>query len=175
MACSQTLSGIVRDCLSNIGGIVEVYLANKADVSAVTVSTNKVTGITMDGAAKFHKYSFNRNTGSLTSTYTIDPANGTRFVTSDLVLQFSRMETTKRVEISALAAADLCAIVKDANGVYHFLGKDDALYASAGDGQTGTARADRNGYSITLEDVSEDLPLEVLVGDGGVDLSAIVA
>jgi hypothetical protein len=174
MACNQTLSGIVRDCQPNIGGIVEVYLANASDVSGVTITENKVTAITMAASAKFKKYTFNRNTGSMTSTYTIDPANGTRFVTTDLVLQFSRMETTKRVEIVALAAADVVAIVKDANGVFHYLGYDEPLTASAGTGETGTARADRNGYAITLQDNSAELPYEVLVGTGGVDLDTIV-
>ena len=71
------------------------------------------------------------------------------------------MDTTKRIEISALAQGELAVIVKDANGAYWFLGKDAPVKASAGDGLTGTARADRNGYSITLQDNSLELPLEV--------------
>ena len=85
------------------------------------------------------------------------------------------MDTTKRVEIAALAQSELAVIVKDANGSYWYLGLDAPVKASAGDGLTGTARADRNGYSITLQDNSLDLPANILVGDGGVDLSTIVA
>jgi hypothetical protein len=65
------------------------------------------------------------------------------------------------VAISALAQGELCAIVKDANGLYWFLGNEEPLILSAGDGLTGTARGDRNGYSITLQDVSTELPVEV--------------
>ena len=161
MACSQTLSGLVNDCSPNMGGIVEVLIANHADVTAVTVTDNKVAAITMATSANFHKYSFARNTGSLSSNYTIDEANGSRFVVSDLVLVFNRMETAKRIEISALAQGELAVIVKDANGKYWYLGKDAPVRASAGDGLTGTARADRNGYSVTLQDNSLELPLEV--------------
>lgn len=175
MPCSQTLSGLVHDCLPSMGGIKAVYLANKEDISALTVTTNKITGITMADAAKFHKYEFQRRTGSLSSNYQVNADNGTKFVQSDLVLVFNRMETTKRVEISALAAGELVAIVEDNNGVFHYLGKDNPLELSAGDGLTGTALADRNGYSVTLQDESLELPYEVLVGDGGVDISAIVA
>ncbi len=144
-----------------MGGITEVLLANREDVSAVTADTGKVTEITMASSAKFKKYSFARNTGSMTSTYTIDQASGVRYVTTDLLLQFNRMETAKRVEISALAVNDLVAIVKDANGIYWYLGYDEPVNASAGDGQTGTARGDANRYTITLQDNSKEMPMEV--------------
>ena len=161
MACNQTLSGLVKDCSPSMGGITEVLLANREDVSAVTADTGKVTEITMASSAKFKRYTFARNTGSMTSTYTIDQASGVRYVTTDLLLQFNRMETAKRVEISALAVNDLVAIVKDANGIYWYLGYDEPVNASAGDGQTGTARGDANRYTITLQDNSKEMPMEV--------------
>lgn len=161
MACNQTLSGLVKDCSPSMGGITEVLLANREDVSAVTATAGKVTEITMASSAKFKRYTFTRNTGSMTSTYTIDQASGVRYVTTDLLLQFNRMETAKRVEISALAVNDLVAIVKDANGIYWYLGYDEPVNASAGDGQTGTARGDANRYTITLQDNSKEMPMEV--------------
>lgn len=144
-----------------MGGIVEVLIANHADVSSVAVSDGMISTITMAQSAKFKRYSFAKNTGSLTSTYTIDPASGVKYVTSDLLLQFNRMETSKRVEITALALGDLVVICKDANGKYWYLGKDEPVNASAGDGQTGTARSDANRYTITLEDNSLEMPFEV--------------
>ena len=144
-----------------MGGIVEALIANHADVSAVTETAGKITAISMASSAKFHRYQLPRNTGSLSSNYTIDDTTGAKFVASDLVLQVNRMDTAKRIEISALAQGELAIIVKDANGAFWFLGKDAPVKASAGDGLTGTARADRNGYSITLQDNSLELPLEV--------------
>lgn len=161
MACNQTLSGLVKDCSPSMGGITEVLLANREDVTDVTAEAGKVTQITMASTAKFKRYTFARNTGSMTSTYTIDQASGVRYVTTDLLLQFNRMETAKRVEISALAVNDLVAIVKDANGIYWYLGYDEPVNASAGDGQTGTARGDANRYTITLQDNSKEMPMEV--------------
>lgn len=161
MACTQTLNGIAKDCSANMGGIVEVYIANSDDITNVAVTQGKITTITMASSAKFHKYSFAKNTGSLTSTYTIDPASGVRFVTTDLVLQFNRMQTATRVELSALALGDLVVICKDANGAFWYLGYNEPVNASAGDGQTGTARGDANRYTLTLQDNSSEMPYEV--------------
>ena len=177
MACAQTLSGLVHDCAANMGGIKAVYLANKADVDSVTITSDKVTAITMVSTKTFKKYEFARRTGSLSSNWQVNAENGTKFVQTDLLLVFNRMETTKRVEIAAMAAGELVAIVEDNNGVYHYLGlpEESPLEISAGDGLTGTALADRNGYSITLQLQGLNLPTEVLVGTGGVDLSTIVS
>ena len=175
MACSQTLSGIQRDCAANMGGIVEVYLANKADVASVTQTSNKITAITMNSTAKFKTYQFKPGTSSLSSNYQVNQENGTVYVQSDLLMVFNRMETAKRIEVTAMAQGELCAIVKDANGLLWFLGEYEPLVISAGDGLTGTARADRNGYSVTLTDNSPEMPAEILTGTGGVDLSTIIA
>ena len=156
MSCTQTLSGLAKDCNANMGGIVEVLIANFGDVAGVTVTDDVI---------------FAKNTWSLTSTYNIDAASGVKYVTSDLLLQFNRMETTKRVEITALSLGDLAVIVKDANGKYWYLGKDEPVNASAGDGQTGTARGDANRYTITLQDESLQMPYEV---DDSI-ISALVA
>ena len=144
-----------------MGGITEVMLANKEDVQAVELTEEMISAITMASSAKFTKFQFPRNTGSMSSNYTIDPTTGVRFVTTDLVMLFNRMDTQKRVAIKALAENELVGIVKDANGKYWYLGHDEPLTATAGDGLTGTARADRNGYSITLQDNSHGMPYEV--------------
>ena len=161
MPCTQTLSGITKDCSANMGGIVEALIANFDDVTSVTITEGIIGTVSMASSAKFKRYSFAKNTGNLTSTYNLDPASGVRFVTSELLLQFNRMETAKRVEITALALGDLAIIVKDANGKYWYLGKDEPVNASAGDGQTGTARSDANRYTITLQDNSLEMPYEV--------------
>lgn len=139
---------------------MEVLAANREEVGDITLTDDKVSAIAT-GTGKFKRYLFARNTGSMTSTYNISPENGTKYVSTDVVLVFNRMETAKRVEMSALAQNDLVLIVKDANGKYWLLGKDEPVNATAGDGQSGTARADRNGYSITLQDNSPELPYEV--------------
>ena len=161
MACNQTLNGLARDCQPSMGGIVEALAINKEYIKQIDVEGDIVKTITLEASEKFKAFHFARNTGSMTSTYTLDPATGVRYVTTDLVLQFNRMETAKRVEMTALAQNELALIVKDANGKYWLLGKDEPVMATAGEGVTGTARSDRNGYSITLQDTSLEMPYEV--------------
>lgn len=173
MACSQVLSGLANDCVSSMGGIVEAYIANHDDVASVTVQDGQINAITMAESAKFKKYYFKPGTSSFTNTLNVDQANGVNFVSTDIVLLFSRMETAKRMEIAALSVGDLALIVKDANGKYWYFGYDEPVTASAGDGQTGTARTDGNRYSITLQDNSQTWPYEILVGEEGVDLATI--
>lgn len=158
MACSctnQTIAGLCKDCEGSLGGIVTVYLANYKE-NIFTITSGAVSAV--DSAVSFYEYQFRKNTGSMTSTLNIDPANGVNFVQTDLNLVFSRMETKKRIEMAALSVGQLAGIVKDANGKYYALGVSEPLEASAGDGQTGTARTDGNRYSITLTDNQESFP-----------------
>lgn len=160
MACNQTIAGILRDCTPSMGGIKKAYVANYDDVSAITEATNKVTAITMASGATFKEFAFKKGSSSFTSTLNVDAANGVSYVSTEINLVFSRMETTKRVEMTALAQGELAVIIEDMNGVLWYFGRNEAVVASAGDGQTGVARTDRNGYSITLLDNCTEFPLE---------------
>jgi hypothetical protein len=142
-----------------MGGIKTVYIANAADVTSLTEASGAITAITMASSKKFYKYEFARNSSSLTSNYAVNVENGTTYVESDLLMVFNKMDTTKRLEIVALAQGELVAIVEDNNGSMWYLGHDEPVHINAGDGQTGTARADRNGYSITLRDTSLEMPM----------------
>ena len=159
MACTQTLAGISRDCLPSMGGIKTVWLANAANVDTLTITSGAITAITMLNSEKFKKYEFARGTSSLSSNYAVNAENGTTYVESDLLMVFNRMDTTKRLAITALAQGELVAFVEDNNGEIWYLGNDEPLIINAGDGLTGTARSDRNAYSITLRDNSLEMPL----------------
>lgn len=159
--CTQTISGLAKDCATSKGGIKTVYIANYEDVAEVTVTENKVSAITMKDTAKFKQYNFRKGTGSMSSNLTVDAANGVNFVTTDLSLSFLRMETAKRVEMSALAVNDLAIIVEDANSIYWYLGFDEAVTASSGTGETGVARTDGSKYGIVLQDTASTFPYEV--------------
>ena len=187
MACTQTLKGIILDCETSVGGIKEVYIAHYEDVKGVTVgSTIKLDSnpeaepvtvdsnpeaepvtlpgdmiTAIDAAGKFERYQFRKQTGSMTSTLNVDEVAGINYVSTELSLVFTKMETKKRVEIAALAVGQLAVIVKDGNNKFWFLGFDDYVSSTAGSGNTGTAKGDSNNYSITLKDESDSYPYEV--------------
>lgn len=161
MACSQTLAGLARDCSPSIGGVKTVYIANYDDVDTISVTTGIISAITMLNSAKFKKYYIRRGAGSMTSTLNVDATSGSNYVSTEVALQFSRMETTKRLEMTALSQDEVAIIVEDMNGVFWYLGKDEPVLASAGTGETGTARSDANQYTLTFTDNSLTFPHEV--------------
>ena len=125
MACSQTLAGLARDCSPSIGGVKTVYIANYDDVDTISVTTGIISAITMLNSAKFKKYYIRRGAGSMTSTLNVDATSGSNYVSTEVALQFSRMETTKRLEMTALSQDEVAIIVEDMNGVFWYLGKDE--------------------------------------------------
>ena len=161
MACTQILSGLTRDCSNSMGGVKEVYIANFDDVSGVTIASDIITAIAMVGSAKFKKYSFRPQTAELVSTPQINSENGVAYIQSVLTMQFAKMDTTKRLEINALALGDLVIVVVDNNGKMWYLGKDNPVVASGGDSGTGKAFTDANRYGIQLTDNSLLYPYEV--------------
>lgn len=153
MSCTVINKGINAKCDTSMGGIIEVYLANAAEwdyrASSNTLDVEVVSG---SAGSKWYLYTFRKGSSSMSSTLNVDDANGINYVSTELVMTFGRMDTDKRVAISALATSDLKAIVKDANGIYWCLGETEGVTASAGSGATGQARGDANAYSITLLD-----------------------
>jgi hypothetical protein len=160
MSCNQTLAGLAKDCATSMGGIRTVYIANYDDVKRPTPVEGKISAIEMVSGKTFHQYFFKKNTGSMTSTLNVNTDSG-NYVTTDLVLSFLKMETRKRIEMSALAANELVVIVEDCNGAYWYLGYDEPVTAGAGEGVTGVQKTDANRYGLTLRDESLEFPYEV--------------
>lgn len=160
MACTTyTLKGITNDCSTSKGGIREVYIADWAkDIFTVGASDNTVTALKAE--TQWYKYYVKRNTSSFTSTATIDLANGVNYVSTELTLVFTKMETAKRLEMSALTLNDVAVIVIDANGKAWCLGLNNPVNATAGSGETGTNASDGNKYTLTLTDESDTFPFE---------------
>lgn len=163
MACLITIAGITLDCESSLGGIKQVWITQYDNVKSVTVDdeTKQISAITLETDAKWYNYQFRKGTGSLTSTLNVDETAGTNYVSNELALVFTKMETKKRIEIAALSIGQLVVVVEDSNGKYWFLGKDDYVSASAGTGVTGTAKGDQNAYTLTLATDSESYPYEL--------------
>lgn len=161
MPCTQTLAGIARDCAANVGGVKAVYMANFEDVVGVAVTTDVVSGITIGTGKKFYTYNFNPNTSNFVVNINANRENGTLYFETVLSLVFPKQDAAKRLEVNALAQAGLMAIVQDNNDNYWLLGKDEPLLMTTGTAETGTARADRNGYALEFTDGQRQMPYTV--------------
>lgn len=178
MACNKISAGINARCETSMGGIIEVYIANDSEwnyTEGSTTNTLTVDAVSGTAGAKWYKFTFRKGTSSLNSTLNIDDANGVNYVSSELQMLFGKMDTTKRVAIAALATSELKAIVKDCNGIYWCLGETEPVTASAGEGNTGTARGDSNHYSITLVDNNTSFVKEINKEDFESDVEPNIA
>lgn len=163
MGCCRTLSGFMLDCTSNIGGIKRIWINCFDNVDTPTLQNDKISSITIptDPEDGWKEYEFRKQTGSVTTTITRDDAIGYLYYESAITLQFTKQETPKRIEIGALAINKLSVIVEDNNGLYWYFGFDYGVTLSDGTAETGTAFSDLNGYNITLNDISKELPYEL--------------
>lgn len=157
MACtSYTMKGLATGCKDSLGGIKKIWVAPSESLE-YTLNDGVIVPSKTE---TFKVFNFRRNVSSMTSNLQTSETSGNSFQT-DVVLQFMKQETAKRVELMALFMGTNKVIVLDGNGKYWALGKDYPVEASAGDAVTGTAATDLNGYDITLTDYSAELPYEI--------------
>lgn len=165
MACTATLNGFGNSCETSKGGVKAIWIAPyKEGIATLKNSSSSEVGkvsIAQEDIAKFKVFYIKQNTTSFTSTLTTDPANGVNYVSTVISIVFTKMNTTKRIEMSALAVNDVNIIVQDANNSYWFLGLDEAVTATNATGETGTAKTDGNKYTIEFTDESESFPYEL--------------
>lgn len=154
---SVTLSAIDARCETSFGGIKRVLVALRDDVT-VTKDDTGITAITLAEGKKFVEWQFRKNTGSLTSTVTSDTAIGNTFATTEVTLQFTKAEATKRLAIQSAINASSVVIVEDMYGQYIYLGLENEVVVSAATMVTGTAAADLNGFTLTFQDIATQLP-----------------
>ena len=164
-----TLKGIKLGCNPVLAGIKRVYLGYNDQLTITPdAATQTATIAAKEGAsstAKLYPYDVVANTGGLTSTITKNEQNGTRYYTNTIAMQFTRLEADKHLEVQAMAAEALVAIVETNDGKYWVVGADSYLSATEANVQTGSSFDDLNGYTISLAARSAYLPFEIKYSD----------
>ena len=160
-----TLKGIALECKPVLAGIKRVYLGYNDQLTITPdPQTQTATIAAKEGAestAKLYAYDIVANTGGLTSTITKNEQNGTRYYTNTIAMQFNRLEAKKHLEVQAMAAEALVAVVETNDGRYWVVGADSYLSATESNVQTGSSFDDLNGYTISLAARSAYLPFEI--------------
>lgn len=164
--CNISLSGLGIDCARDFsGGIKEVYIIEHQNISAITLNTTKdkittITTTTGEGSTtnKFKTYKFRRETATLNTTLNVTNAP---MYSTELVLSFSKYDTTKRIEIAALAKGELSIIVRTVNDSFFYLGYDYPVEVTAGSVEFGQKMEDNNGMSLTFTDIAKQPIFEI--------------
>lgn len=168
---SYTLSGLNAGCKDSVGGVAKIWLADQAS-QTWTVDTTTLT-IKPSSTSAFKVYNLRKGAASMTSTLTVNDNAGNYF-TTEVTINFLKMETSKRLEVMAMLMGQTSGIVKDNNGKYWAVGINNPLEGSAGTGETGTASSDANQYSVTISVDDAELPYEITDASTLSALEAIV-
>ena len=152
MACDIT-AGFSLGCRDNAGGIKTLYILS-GSVSSITEVSGEITGI--DGSGVFYQFDLTRGTSDFTETINGSTENGTVFYESTVNAVFLKMQSALRNQMKVLAQnPDLKLVVETNNaGVdgdkFFYVGEVYGAQLNGGQGQTGTAIGDANGYTLTF-------------------------
>lgn len=151
--CAKITAGLNGvSCDANPGGVRSIILTNFEDAE-YTLTGGTVSAIidpNTSATASFFQYTFRRNTASVQEELTKDPATGSLFYTQTGTVVFDKWDKIKRDQLMLLDNALIVYIVEFSNGSYWLFGADDGAYVTANVSTSGTAKADPNGYTITI-------------------------
>jgi hypothetical protein len=166
MACALT-QGYTLDCREGIGGIKEVYIIELGNLASVTEVSGVVTALTKASGKRFWKYSLVRETSNSSEALNGSEQNGTFFVTQTVNLILNKRQASVRNEIMLLAKNNVVMIVVEnqlnssgENRAWMY-GKTQGLMLNTGTADSGTAWADRNGYTLPFVGNEPELAPEV--------------
>lgn len=150
MANCALTSDYTFGCDVGAGGNKEAYFIEKGNITGYTESSGTITAITKASGKVFRKYQLVLETSSWDEAITGNRQNGTLFYAQTGVVVINKQQVAVRNEIMLLAKNQLVAVVKDNNGAWKLYGRDDGLMLLTGSANTGTAWADRNGYTLNF-------------------------
>jgi len=178
MACTPTLTDITYSCDDlALGGIVELYVGNKADLTDVSVDASDVVTIGGTGlatATDIRQIEFNIKDGFSSFTDVKTVADGSVTVVPTITVEIPKMSGVHRNALEELSdpSAELVAFVKTAAGTYHMVGWEYGLFASTVDGASGVNRGDKNRYQLTLTGEQSKLAFDLTATQWTDDVTA---
>lgn len=164
MACDIT-SGFALGCRDNLGGIKALYILS-GSVAGITESSNEITDIS--GSGVFYQFDLQRGTSDFTETINGSTENQTVFYEATINAAFAKLQTSTRNQIKVLAQnPDLKIVVETNNNTsgskFIYVGRTNGAQLNAGQGQSGTALGDANGYTLTFT-AQEPSPADIITG-----------
>lgn len=160
MACALT-QGYSLGCREGVGGVKEIYIMEIGNLSSVTEASGVVTAITKASGKRFWKYSLIRETSNFDEAITGNEQNGTIYYAQTGAIVLNVRQAATRNEILLLAKNNLAIVVVENTGKAFLYGKEFGLSLLTGNAATGTAWADRNGYTLNFTGNEKELAPEV--------------
>ena len=163
MAISSNYS---ESCSNNTGGVVNIYLTDRDNVTSFTASgTDEFNATTMATGKYFHSFAFEQDTAEYRSNGARE--NNSFAITHEIEFYLNKISTAQRKAMQDIVDSSTCgiiAIVEDANGLKRVFGYSDEfkgkrpMKASAIVSVSGKAFTDANGSTVTLESIDKTFP-----------------
>jgi hypothetical protein len=150
MACELS-TGFTLDCKDGIGGIKQIVLVDKTEVTSFTLDANEiVTLINGPASGDLYTYELPTQTGSFEETINFNRDNGTVFYTQTVNVMLQKLSSAKRLELQNVATARVIVFVQDTNDNWWAVGYEYGADLSTGTAGTGTVLGDMNGYTLAF-------------------------
>jgi hypothetical protein len=150
MACELS-TGFTLDCKDGIGGIKQIVLVDKTEVSSFSLDANEiVTAINGPASGDLYTYELPTQTGSFEETINFNRDNGTVFYTQTVNVMLQKLSSAKRLELQNVATARVIVFVEDTNGNWWAVGYEYGADLSTSTAATGAVLGDMNGYTLAF-------------------------
>ena len=141
-------------CKDKLGGNSSLYIFNFVE-DPFTIVAGEATAINASLTTVF-EFGLEGDGNTLTQDKTSDRNTGTSVNTTTLAAVLKALDAPTNVTLNLLSAGYPQAVVKDRNDNYHAIGLDDGIDFAI-NSQTGGAKTDLNGYTITGVSTTKDL------------------
>lgn len=138
------------DCRDSVGGLKKIYITEWQNLSSTTVSSGVCTAITLVAGKKFWIFDVAKGTASSTDTLTASVENGTRFYTQTVNTVLHKMTAANRNIVEGLERNLLLVVTEDNNGNKFIYGRQRGMDVLTGEGASGVAFGDLNGYTLAM-------------------------
>jgi hypothetical protein len=150
MACELS-TGFTLDCKSGIGGIKQIVLVDKTEVTSFTLDASEVvTAINGPASGDLYTYELPTQTGSFEETINFNRDNGTVFYTQTVNVMLQKLSSAKRLELQNVAQARVIVFVQDTNDNWWAIGYEYGADLSTATAATGTVLGDMNGFTLAF-------------------------
>lgn len=144
-------SGFTLDCKDGIGGIKQIVLVDKTQVTNFIFDENEIVTL-IEGAAfgDLFTYELPTQTGSFEETINFNRDAGTIFYTQTVNVMLNKLSAAKRLELQSVAQARVIVFVNDTNNNWWAVGYEYGADLSTATAATGTVLGDMNGFTLAF-------------------------
>lgn len=158
-----TTANICKGCRDSIGGIKQVYIVAGCVTGVTENGDQEILTVGASGGTVY-TYQVEKNTSNFVENIQASLENGTVVYNQQVNLVFLKLQQSTRNQIKLLAQnTNMKVFVETNEGSIFYLGEDFGMALSSGTAESGTAFADRNGYTLLLEGFEKE-PAKKLAG-----------